>query len=298
MIYRWLMASILLLAIPTPLMADSVELVDDSGQQLVFTTPPRRIVTLAPHLAEQVFDVGAGDRLVGTVEWSNKPDAARNVPRIGDSFRIDAERIVALQPDVILAWGGGTPAGTIERLRALQLPVAVLTPENLASIPRHLRWLGKLTGKIARAEKKATTFEAELDRLERQYANSETLDVFYQISAEPLFTVGAGHTISELVAVCGGKNIFLDLDSRAHSVSREAVLGRNPQAIVAGRYEGSDDELAGWLRWKDLAATRAGNLLSIDAETVARPTAGIIEGGRALCEALDVARENLRRPAG
>lgn len=293
------MASILLLVLPARVVADdSVELVDDAGQRLVFDTPPRRIVTLAPHLAEQVFDVGAGDRLVGTVEWSNKPDAARDVPRIGDSFRIDAERIIALQPDVVLAWGGGTSSGTIERLRALQLPVAVLTPKNLASIPRHLRWLGKLTGNISRAEKKAMTFDAELDRLERHYANRETLDVFYQISAEPLFTVGAGHTISELIAVCGGRNIFSDLDSRAHPVSREAVLGRNPQVIVAGRYEGSDDELAGWLRWNNLAATQAGNLLSIDAETVARPTAGIVDGGRALCEALNAARKNLRSATG
>jgi len=295
---RWLSrASVLLLAISTLTAARAeaeIVLLDDSGQRLVFTQPVRRIVTLAPHLAEQVFDVGAGDYLVGTVEWSNKPAAARDVPRIGDSFRVDAERIVALQPDVVLAWGGGTPQNTIERLRALDLQVAVLAPENLASIPQHMRWLGALTGNGAQAEKASRAFSEGLARLRQEYADHEPVRVFYQISSQPIFTVGAGHTISELIDLCGARNIFSDLDARAHPVSREAVLGRDPEVIVAGRYAGSEDELAGWHRWEDLTATRAGNLLSIDAETVARPTIGILAGGRELCEALDSARRNLR----
>lgn len=270
-------------------------LVDDAGEQHVFAQPAQRIVTLAPHLAEQIFEIGAGDRLVGTVEWSNKPAAARDVPRVGDSFRVDAERIVALQPDVILAWGGGTPRNTIERLRALNLPVAVLEPRDLASIPRHLEWLGKLTGRIKHSEKIAGDFRKRLEAISNEYADAEPIRVFYQISSQPIFTVGAGHTISELIELCGGNNIFSDLDSRAHSVSREAVLSRDPEVIVVGRYEGSDDERADWRRWKNLTATRANNLLLIDAESVARPAVGILDGARELCTTLDIARANLQK---
>lgn len=267
---------------------------DDTGQRLVFEAPVQRVVTLAPHLAEQVFDVGAGEQLVGTVEWSNKPAAAQAVPRVGDSFRVDAERIIALQPDIVLAWGGGTPSSVIEQLRALDLPVAVLSPTDLPSIARHMQWLGALTGQMSEAEKKSRRYLELLSKLRTQYSQRRPVRVFYQISSQPIFTVGAGHTISEMIEVCGGRNIFADLDSRAHSVSREAVISRDPEAIVVGLYEGSENDREQWQRWETMTATRAGNLLGIDAEKIARSTASILEGGRELCAALELARQNLR----
>lgn len=279
----------------SPIAFCEITLLDDAGEQHVFAEPVQRIVTLAPHLAEQVFEIGAGDRLVGTVEWSNKPTAAREVPRVGDSFRVDAERIVALQPDVILAWGGGTPRNTIERLRALNLPVAVLEPRDLESIPRHLEWLGRLTGNVEQSSEVARKFREQVETISNKYANAESIRVFYQISSQPIFTVGAGHTISELIELCGGDNIFSDLDARAHSVSREAVISRDPEVIIVGRYEGSEDERGDWRHWKNLTATRAENLLLIDAEAVARPAVGILQGARELCDALDIARANLQK---
>lgn len=291
----FLRAGLPLLALVAPAASADIVVTDDAGQTLAFSEPVDRIVTLAPHLAEMVFDIGAGELLVGTVAWSDFPPAAKAVPRIGDSYRIDAERVVALQPDVVLAWGGGTPLDTIERLRALDIPVAVLTPRDLASIPRHVEWLGRITGKEAVAESRARKFRESLRRLRDEYSNRESLRVFFQISAQPLFTIGAGHTISELVAACGGENIFSDLDSRAHAVSREAVIARNPQVIVAGHYAGSSEELSEWHHWENLAATKTGNLFSVNAERLSRPTLGILEGGRELCETLQRARENVRR---
>lgn len=294
MIRRVLRTGLLGLAFCLPLhvVADIV-LEDDAGYELHLEKSATRVVTLAPHLAEMMFDVGAGDVLVGTVEWSDIPVEAKSVPRVGDGFRIDAERVIALQPDVVLAWGGGTPQHTIERLRALNLPVVVLTPDDLASIPRHIEWLGKIAGKESIAAAQAKRFRRELAELRNTYAERERLSVFYQISGQPIFTVGHGHTISELIDICGGTNIFSDLDERAHAVSREAVITRNPQVIIAGQYVGSGEELAEWRRWSNLAATKNGNLFSIDAEKVARPTLRILDGGRGLCETLQRARENL-----
>lgn len=279
----------------SPLAHAEITLVDDAGRQHVFAQPAQRIVTLAPHLAEQVFEVGAGDRLVGTVEWSNKPAAALDVPRIGDGFRVDAERVVALQPDAVLAWGGGTPRNTIERLRELDLPVVVLEPRDLASIPRHLAWLGELTGNTVQANDVAEHFREQLEEIRETHDEATPIRVFYQIDNQPIFTVGAGHTISELIDLCGGRNIFSDLDSRAHSVSREAVLSRDPEVIIVGRYEGSEDARDDWRRWKNLTATRTDNLLSIDAESVARPAVGMLDGAKELCTALDTARANLQK---
>lgn len=287
-----LLAGVLALAGPA-LPAGERVLEDDTGAVLRLSLPVERVVALAPHLAELMFDVGAGDLLAGTVEWSDHPPAAKAVPRVGDSFRVDFERILALEPDVVLAWGGGTPLNTIERLRELGVPVAVLTPSDLATIPRHLEWLGKLTGHEATATSQATAFREELAALRREFARVGSIRVFYQVSDQPLFTVGQGHTISELIAICGGENIFADLDSRAHAVSREAVIARDPQAIIAGRYAGNESGLAQWRQWELLAAARAGNLFSIDADRIARPTPGILRGGRELCETLERARRNL-----
>lgn len=265
---------------------------DDSGERLVFDAPVQRIVTLAPHLAELVFEAGAGDRLVGTVEWSDYPAAAQKVPRVGDGFRIDVERIVALQPDVILAWGGGTPETSIQRLRELDLPVAVLTPRDIDSIPQQLQWIGRIAGTEALTGPKARQFRAAVERLKKLYADREPLRVFYQISAQPVFTVGGGHTISDAIELCGGENIFADLAPAAHPVSREAVVTRDPDVIIGGHYVGSAEELSGWRRWENLAAVRAGNLFAIDAERIARPALRFIDGLQELCETLETARRN------
>src|SRR5690606_22402891 len=152
---------------------------------------------------------------VGTVEWSDHPPAARDVPRVGDGFRIDAERVVAMRPQLVIAWGGGTPQASIEQLRDLGIPVAVLTPRDLASIPRHIEWLGHATGRITHARELAERFRADLRALRATYAQRAPVRVFYQIQVQPLFTVGAGHTITELIEICGGRNVFDDLDARA-----------------------------------------------------------------------------------
>lgn len=287
-----LLAGLLVLAAPS-LSAGERMLEDDTGVVLRLSAPVDRVVALAPHLAELMFDIGAGDLLAGTVEWSDHPPAAKAVPRIGDSFRIDFERVLALEPDVVLAWGGGTPLNTIDRLRDLGVPVAVLTPSDLASIPRHLEWLGRLTAHEATAMEQAAAFRTALDALRREFAQADRIRVFYQVSDQPLFTVGHGHTISELIAICGGENIFSDLDARAHAVSREAVVARDPEAIIAGRYAGNESGLARWREWGLLAAVRAGNLFSIDADRVARPTSGILRGGQELCTTFERARRNL-----
>lgn len=275
-----------------------LSLTDDSGTLLRLPAPAERVITLAPHLAELVFDAGAGERLVGTVEWSDHPPAAREVPRIGDAYQLDIERIVALNPDVILAWGGGTPEATIERLRQLGLTVAVLSPDSLASIPRQLFWLGRLFGEDQIARQRAEQFAAGLRQLRDNYSDAPLVSVFYQISAQPLFTVGGGHTISELIAVCAGENIFSDLSAAAHAVGREAVIARDPEVIVAGRHEGGGNELSHWQQWKEMTAIAAGNVFVIDAGRVARPAPGLLEGGRELCRTLDRARDNLQMNQG
>jgi iron complex transport system substrate-binding protein len=255
---------------------------------------PSRIVSLAPHLTEIAYAAGAGASLVGTVDYSDYPQAARALPRVGDGWSVDYERVLSLRPDVVLAWTSGTPRATIERLQALQLRVVEIATFRLADVPAALRRVGDLAGTRAAAEPVAARFEADVRRLRHEHAGATPVTVFVQIDDAPLFTVSGRHVISEVVELCGGRNVFAGLPQVAPQVDVEAVLARNPQVILT-----TDDTIADpqaqWRRWSQLAAVRHGAIYAMPSDTVARASPRLVEGARAICDALDDAR---RRIAG
>lgn len=254
--------------------------------------PAPRIVSLAPHLTEIAYAAGAGKALVGTVEYSDYPEAARSLPRVGDGWRVDFERVLALRPDVVLAWSSGTPRATIERLQALRLNVVEVPTYRLADVPAALRKVGDLAGTRTTAEPVAARFEADVHRLRQQHAGSRSVTVFVQIDDEPLFTVSGRHVISEVVELCGGRNVFADLPQIAPQIDAEAVLARDPQVILS-----TDDTIADpraqWLRWPQLAAVRHGTIYAMPSDTVARASPRLVQGVESVCGALDDARRRL-----
>jgi iron complex transport system substrate-binding protein len=257
-----------------------------------------RIVSLAPSLTEIAYAAGAGPALVGTVEYSDYPAEARRLPRVGDGWSVDIERVLALRPDVVLAWSSGTPQATIERLEAVGLRVVNVPTFRLADVPAALRLVGRLAGTPAVAEAAARRFDDEVDRLRRQHAGSSVLTVFIQIDDQPLFTVGGRHVLSEVVALCGGRNVFADLAQVAPQVDVEAVLARDPQVILS-----TDDTVADpaamWRRWPQLHSVRAATIYPLPSDLVARATPRLAQGVAATCRALDDARRRLApRPAG
>lgn len=242
------------------------------------------MIALAPHLAELVFAAGAGETLVGTVAWSDYPEAAAALPRIGDAFRLDLERIVGLNPDLALAWEGGTPAAAAERLSALGIDVVWIRTRGLDEIGSALIRLGDLLGRPEHGRAGAHAFRAAL--ADRRVPDAGTrIPTFYQVSERPLFTLGGRHIINEILARCGAYNIFSDLDVAAAAVDREAVLARRPRLILAGQDSSRADPLALWRR--DRAALPADvRLLEVDPDVLIRPTPRILDGIDLLCTAL------------
>ncbi len=262
----------------------------EAGRPQQPTTGGPRVVSLAPHLTELAFSAGAGDRLVGVVEYSDYPEAARRIARVGDAFNVDFERLSELAPDLILAWKSGTPAPVRERLLALGYKVVVLETLTLEDVPERLVELGQLIGdaKIARAS--ADRYRQVLRSLRRQPQPGAEPGVFYQISLDPLYTVGGKHYISEIIRLCGGRNIFDDLLSPAAAVSYEAVLARDPQIILTDqRY--LVETRAAWSRFMSLGATKNAGVRGIDADLVTRPTLRLADGARQVCAAIGQARE-------
>jgi len=253
----------------------------------------QRIVSLAPHLTEMVYAAGAGSHLVAVVEYSDYPPAARQLPRIGDSFRIDYERLAGLQPDLILAWQSGNPAAVITRLRELGYRVEAFMPRQLDDVADHLQRIGDLAGTSVQGNEAADDFRGRLQFLRARYRDAQPVSVFYQVSAQPLMTVNDEHFIGQVMKLCGGRNIFADSPQLVPVVSLEAVLDREPAVILAGA--GADDDDAGlgqWERWSALPAVSYDQLYAVPADFLSRAGPRLLAGAEAVCSALDAARAN------
>ena len=258
--------------------------------------PPQRIVSLAPHLTELAFTAGAGDRIVATVEYSDHPDAARTIPRIGDAFRVDLERLVALRPDAVLVWESGNPAPTIERIRALRLPVVAFQTQRLEHVATALREIGRLAGTSEIAERAASDYERRIQQLRDQYRDRAPVRVFIEVDDQPLYTVNGQQIISEIVELCGGRNVFADLNEFAPAIGIEAVIAANPQAIISTD-DTVPDAAAEWQRWRHIEAVRIGNVYTLRSDDIARATTRLTVAAESVCRTLDTARQRLRAAA-
>ena len=269
----------------------AITVVDDAGQQLTLSQPAQRIVSLAPNITELVFAAGAGDRLVGVSEYSDYPDAARSIRRIGGGAGIDLEAVVALAPDLVIAWQSGNPSQPVNRLRELGFKVFISEPRHLPDITDSLRRFGRLAGTSAVAIRRISDFERRYEQLSRRYSGREPVSVFYQVWERPLMTVNGQHLISDVIRLCGGRNVFAELPALAPQIATEAVLAANPEVIVAGSgSEPAEAVLARWRRWPGLAATADGHLFVIERDLMVRHTPRILQGAEQLCSLLDEVR--------
>jgi iron complex transport system substrate-binding protein len=258
----------------------------------VHAAAPQRIVSLAPHLTELAFTAGAGERIVATVEYSNHPDAARSIPRIGDAFRVDLERLLAVRPDVVLVWDSGTPAPTVERIRALNLSVVSFQTHRLEHVALVLREIGRLAGTSEVAERAAADYERSIRALRERYRDRTMVSVFIEVDDRPLYTVNGRHIMSEIVELCGGRNVFADLNALAPAIGIEAVIAANPQAIISTD-DTVQDAAAVWSRWRHIEAVRTGNVYTLRSDDIARATTRLTVAAEAVCRTLDTARQRL-----
>lgn len=248
---------------------------------------PQRIITLSPHLTELVFSLGAEERLVATVAYSDYPQAAKNIPRIGDAFRIDWERLAQLKPDLILVWEGGNPQSLLEELERKNYSVHALKNSKLFALPAQLLELEKILGVDDVAADLAEQYSQGLLKLQQDYSNKKLIKVFYQVASEPLYTVDGKHVISEMLAVCGGVNVFNDIGSIAAPVSAEAVLAAQPDVIITSH----EMREAVVENWSVTQLVKADNILSVSPDEVARASLRMLQGTRNICEVLDAWRK-------
>ncbi|NIB39978.1 cobalamin-binding protein [Pseudomaricurvus alkylphenolicus] len=272
--------------------AQSVSVTDDLGREVTLSAAAQRVVALAPHIVEQVYAVGSGERLVGAVNYSNYPEAAKTLPRVGTYKSFSSETILRLQPDLVLAWSSGNGRQRVAPIEALGIPVYYSEARALEDIGHSLEKIGRLTGSAgAAAARKA--FEQRLQALRSRYADREPISVFYQVWNQPLQTLNGKHLISDVMKLCGGRNVFADAHSLAPKVSVEAVLRLNPQVILAsGMGEERPEWLDEWRRWPALQAVAQEQLKFIPPDILQRHTPRVLDGATMMCEHLQQSRRH------
>lgn len=279
----------------TGAVAAGIKVADDSGRSVTLNRPAQRIISLTPHMTELLFAAGAGEHVVGTVEFSNYPQAAQRIARVGDSAELDLERIVALKPDLVVVWKNGNAQRQLDKLLRLGIPVFYNEPRRLADIARSIEQLGRLAGTEALALPAAGAFAARAAALRRRYAGRSPVRVFYQIWDKPLLTVNGDHLISDVIGLCGGRNVFADMKPLTPEISIEAVLAADPEAIGGVTAEpGQAGNLDQWKKWPRQRAVARGNLFLIASDLISRNTPRILDGAEQLCEQLEAARARRR----
>lgn len=262
----------------------SVSASDAEGRIVTLSKPAQRIVALAPHIVENLFSVGAGERIVAAVQYSDYPAAAAALPRVGGVAGISLESIVALQPDLVVVWGSGSPLSLRQGLRDLGIDYFVDEIRSIAELKLSLRALAKLTGNSPKAEKLLENLSEQLEQMTSRAAQAlwEPPGVFLQVWDQPLQSIGGAHLLNEVIERCGGRSITAGISGLAPRISLESVLAADPGLIIVesaaqGRH---------WQAYPRLTAVKYQRIVSVDPDLLHRPTLRLLAGMQKVCAAI------------
>ena len=269
----------------------NVIVVDDLGAKVEISEPIKRIVSLAPNLTELLFEIDAGHLVVGADEYSNFPTQASSIQRVNNHSIVNYEVITALQPDIIFAWASGNGISTINQLKSMGFKVFAFEISRLEDFSGVYHRLGVLTGKIGESKKMTNKFTRQLESISNRFSKLEKISTLYQVWDAPLMTVNRQHIISEIITLCGGENIFANLDSLTPIINIEAVLSKNPGVIISsGSKEAQGKLFRFWQKWEEIDAVKNKNLFVVPSDLLARQTFRMLAGAEYLCEFLDKVR--------
>jgi iron complex transport system substrate-binding protein len=264
---------------------------DDDGNTVTLQKPAQRVLAMAPHVTELLFAAGGADKIVGAVTYSDYPEAAKKIPRVGDNRQIDMERVIAMKPDLIVIWMHGASERQIDMLRQLGIPMYHSEPLKLDGIADNLVRMGQLMGTEKVAQPAADDIRRQFAALAKQYSSRPPVRLFYQVWDKPLYTLNGKSIVSDAIRLCGGVNIFADLKVTAPVVSVEAVLQADPEAIF-GTSEKDYGSIDLWRPYPNMLAIKNDNLFRLEGELLNRAGPRMVTGTTALCQKLELVRQH------
>lgn len=209
-----------------------LRLVDASGDTILFRDPPRRVISLVPSASQILLALGAGERLAGRTDFDTAR-ALAHLPSVGGGLNPSLEAVMALDPDLVIRFGGESDPTTSLRLDDLGITHLAVRPDGLRDIRRTIRHLGRITGREEEADSILGAMARDLERLEARVAGRPPVRVAYLLGGSPPWVAGPGSYLHELLELAGGVNVFADLEGLYGPVNVEAFLVRNMDLILA-----------------------------------------------------------------
>lgn len=270
-----------------------VTLTDDLGRQVTISAPPQRIVSLVPSNTEILFAVGAGQQVVGVTEYCDYPPEAQTREKIGgfSAKTISVEKIVALEPDLVLS-AGEIQQSVIEALEQAEIPVFALAPERLAGVYHNIETVGRLTGRETQAAEVVAEMQdrvAAVTEKSQQIPEDKRPAVFYEVWDEPLMTAGPTTFVGELIELAGGKNIFADVSEEYPQVSAETVIQRDPDVVLGPDTHGEEliaENIKARPGWENIRAVKEGRIYLVNGDIVSRSGPRLVDALEAIARTL------------
>jgi vitamin B12 transport system substrate-binding protein len=250
----------------------------------------QRIVTLSPHATELAFSAGLGNKIVAVSEGSDFPPETANLEKVASYKGIKLEKILALSPDLVIAWPAGNPIRAIEKLKHLGIEIYNADVTHLNGIADNLEALSRYADNPSIGKKNAEQFRQKLNELRTQYTNKKPITYFYQLSEKPIITIAKNSWPSEIFSFCGGVNIFANSPSPYPQVGIEQVLINKPQVIFNSHHAIENIEM--WRSWSEIPAVHNHYIWTLNADWMNRPTPRTLKAIKQVCDYLDIAREN------
>ena len=255
------------------------------------SAPKPKILALAPHIVETLYDIGAGEQIIGTLDHADYPASAKDIPRVGNYARIKLEQVIALQPDLIIAWQSGNPSDDLARLKELGFTIVYSQPTSFADIADDMRRFGKLTGNQQQAIEQAKRFEQKLAAIKKQYQDKPLINTFYELWSRPLTTAAKNSWPQQHLAICQANNVFFESASPYPQIDIEQVLNRDVKVIIQPLSANQSDRQAfDWQHWQLIPAVSQQQIIQPNADAMHRMTLRSLIALENLCEQIDASR--------
>lgn len=258
-------------ASPAASAAGPITVTDDADAEVTLEQPAERVVSLAPANTEIVFAIGAGDKLVGVTTFCDYPEEAKAKPKIGDFANPNVEKIVGMQPDLVLA-AGGIQASLREKFEGLGIPVYIVDPLTMDETTATITELGQLMDVEDEAASVVADMDAAVTEVQDKVAGLDKPTVFFEVYPKPMMTAGTGTLIDELITLAGGENIGAEAGEGYPNFSTEVLLQKDPAVYIAPKGNQMDPgEISERPGFDQLSAVADGRVFVVEDNLVVRP---------------------------
>lgn len=256
---------------------------------------PLRIVALAPHIVENLYAIGAGDMIVGTLDYADYPQEATKIERIGGYNGISIEKLLMLNPDLVIAWKSGNKAEDLAQIKRLGIELQLSDPRSIEGVASEILKLGQLTGHTEQSKKVAEAFTARFNAIKATQQDKTILKGFYQLWPEPMMTVSKNTWINQLIETCKVTNVFANSDTDYPQISIENVIVTKPQIIIIPDEKSKRTiPTVNWQQWPEIPAVKYKQFININADLLHRFTPRMLDGLAQMCDKVETSREFIK----